>query len=753
MPKPKKHNFTNLSLKDLVDARDMFHVHLMNKKNVVATALGRYLIRRTDIDKNGAYRPKEYKPPKAKPPRTLEDGIVIDISWPCILVFVERWADKADLIHGDQTDILPNAVYMPDGRIVPICVVLAPRSVESDTTIDLDRLRFPINLIGGGFPLLIESQGVMRAATVGCVVTDGHKFFALTNKHVTGEDGEKVYSILGGQKLKIGTSSKKSLGKLEFSKLYSGWSGDNLLISCDAGLVEIDDVRFWKTEVLDIGQMDSMYDLNTMNLSLDLIAEHKVSDGEVQPSLRGNVVGCGAYSKKLKGEITAFFYRYKSIGGIEYISDFLISGCDGDNLNVHHGDSGLLWHLSTFEDGQPDEKEKQVEKLRPIALHWGQHEFFESDQKNKFNYSLSTSLSNVCRELDVDLVRGWNIDSDYSWGKTGHYKIAALACDIVSNAGLRKLLKANKENISFTDTGMINGDMKNAKWGQFCPLADVPDIVWRMTRKADEANHFADMDESDPNVMNGKTLLDLCKSEQNIDIDVWNQYYEEFEAIDDTKSSNKRGALPFRVWQAFNEMVGYLQNGKVAEFVFVGGTVSHYLGDACQPLHISYLHHGHPGNNTESKVHSVYETNMLDRKQNMKELFDALAKRFKTKPTFSGKYTTGKDAAKAVIKLMRKVSTQILSPEEIIAVFDETDGNGRIANMWDKLGDRTIRCIAEGTINLALFWESAWKLGGGNQIANSKLVKVSEEKLMELYMDKTKFPSYKLKDPQYKSAL
>jgi hypothetical protein len=746
MPKSKNHNFTNLSLKDLVEARDMFHVHLMNKKNVVATALGRYLIRRSDIDKNGAFRPKEYKSPKTKPPRTLEDSMVIDISWPCILVFVEKWADKADLIHGDQTDILPNAVYMPDGRVVPICVVLASRSLESDSTVDLDRLRFPINLIGGGFPLLIESQGVTRAATVGCVVTDGHKYFALTNKHVTGEDGKKVYSVLGGQKLKIGTSSKKALGKLAFSKLYRGWLGDNLLISCDAGLVEIEDIRFWKTDVLEIGQMDEMYDVNTMNMSLDLIAEHRLIDGEVKPSQRGNVVGCGAYSSKLSGEIMAFFYRYKSIGGIEYISDFLISGCDGENLNIHHGDSGLLWHVATKENDEP-------EKLRPIALHWGQHEFFQSDQKNKFNYSLSTSLSNVCRELDVDLVRGWNIDSDYSWGKTGHYKIAALACDIVSNPKLKKLLKANKENISFTDTGMLHGDMKNAKWGQFCPLADVPDIVWRMTRKDDEANHFADMDESNPDVLNGKTLLDLCKSDHNIDIDVWNNYYAAFEAIDDTKSSNKRGALPFRVWQAFREMIECLQNGSVAEFVFIGGTVSHYLGDACQPLHISYLHHGHPGNNAEAKVHSVYETDMLDRKQNMQDLFDALATRFKTKPTYNNKYSTGKDAAKAVIRLMRKVSTQILSPEDIIDVFDETDGNGRIANMWDKLSARTIRCIAEGTINLALFWESAWQAGGGNQIANSQLVTISEDDLMELYMDKTKFPSYKLKDPKYKAAL
>src|SRR5689334_10285547 len=38
-------NFASLSLKDLVEARDLFHYHLINKKNVVATALGLYRIR------------------------------------------------------------------------------------------------------------------------------------------------------------------------------------------------------------------------------------------------------------------------------------------------------------------------------------------------------------------------------------------------------------------------------------------------------------------------------------------------------------------------------------------------------------------------------------------------------------------------------------------------------------------------------------------------------------------------------------
>ena len=37
--------FSSLSLKDLIEARDLYHFHLMSKANVVGTAVGLYLIR------------------------------------------------------------------------------------------------------------------------------------------------------------------------------------------------------------------------------------------------------------------------------------------------------------------------------------------------------------------------------------------------------------------------------------------------------------------------------------------------------------------------------------------------------------------------------------------------------------------------------------------------------------------------------------------------------------------------------------
>ena len=55
-----KHDFTSLSVKDLLDAREAYHVHLAHLQSVYATAIGRYLIR--DSDRNATERRHHSKP-------------------------------------------------------------------------------------------------------------------------------------------------------------------------------------------------------------------------------------------------------------------------------------------------------------------------------------------------------------------------------------------------------------------------------------------------------------------------------------------------------------------------------------------------------------------------------------------------------------------------------------------------------------------------------------------------------------------
>ena len=121
---------------------------------------------------------------------------------------------------------------------------------------------------------------------------------------------------------------------------------------------------------------------------------------------------------------------------------------------------------------------------------------------------------------------------------------------------------------------------------------------------------------------------------------MWRRYYDAVKQQFPEKES--RGLLPFRVWQIYDAMVTFVRNRDVASFVCAAGIVSHYVGDSCQPLHISYMFNGDPdqmvadpsGKSSDkvplgTGVHSAYEDDMVDR--NVSENYDR--GRLRTSPT------------------------------------------------------------------------------------------------------------------------
>ena len=91
------------------------------------------------------------------------------------------------------------------------------------------------------------------------------------------------------------------------------------------------------------------------------------------------------------------FYRYRSVGGFDYVSDFLIAPEEGEQ-GSHHGDSGALWHLQMpGPDGKEDTRPLAERDLKPLAIEWGAQVFAESGERS--TYSVATSLSNICKML------------------------------------------------------------------------------------------------------------------------------------------------------------------------------------------------------------------------------------------------------------------------------------------------------------------------------------------------------------------
>lgn len=713
-------DFHSLSIRDLLEARDAYHVHLTHMDNVIATAIGRYRIRRGDPDVSdpGTVRSRENAPP-----RTLESTVVRPWSWPCVLVFVREWRTRSELALKPEA-VVPPRLYLPDGRVVPTCVLLAEQREQGPAP--LHDLSFPRELIGGGYPVFAEVHGEHRVGSLGCLVTDGLAIYALTNRHVAGETGRPLQSVIGGETETVGTSHGKQIGKLAFEEAYRGWAGSRVYANVDAGLVEIGDLSRWTAQVFGIGEVGPLIDLNTSTLSL-------------------NLIGCpvrafGGASGELVGEVQALFYRYKTLGGFDYVADFLIGPRDPKApVRTRPGDSGTIWFFddpaSVDQATGEARRGRRARRLRPLAMQWGGHTLLAPGGETPLQFALASNLTTVCRTLDVELVRDWNIGHNEYWGKVGHYKIAATACALVAAAGVASLFRANLENIAFPDADIESGKLRRIDASRFVPLADVADLVWRRTRRKDDTNHFADMDQEGTGEFAGKTLLDLCTDPRNVSVDVWNAFYDSLDV------GAKRGALPFRVWQIFDEMTGYVRRRRLDEFVCAAGILAHYVGDACQPLHVSHLHHGRPGHD-EDRVHSAYETTMLDRYA--PEVIGGVNAAVRGRSA-RGRVADGHAAAVAVVELMRE-TIEALPPMEVLEAFNARDGRERVPYMWDALGERTAASLARGALCLARLWQAAWAAGGAPRFGKDELGPVSRKALMRLYNNPKFLPAFRLQE-------
>lgn len=768
-----KRNFQALSVRDLLEARETFHVQLAHLDNVVATAIGRKRFRPDDLDKNGNLKSHEGNghgnghgaggSKKSQDEKRLDNTVSPRWAWPCLLVFVRDWLKPAEFARRyDQ--IVPEFLYMPDGRVVPTCVL---RMVESDAPSPAsDHVNFASALIGGGYVAVADVQGKEHIGSIGCMVTDGDNTYALTNRHVAGKGGREVYSVVNGARVRLGVSDEKQVGKLPFEEVYPGWSGRRAFANLDAGLVRVDDVTGWTTQVFGVGEIDEPLDLNIDTISLDLIG--------------CKVRAFGAASGDMDGEIQALFYRYKSIGGFDYVADLMIGGRGGKSLPTLPGDSGTLWFFEGLADDGGERKPadglgdghlragrgggdgasthpKPVPRLHPIAMQWGGHVVMDNGNagRQEFRYALATCLSTVCRELDVDVVRDWNLGHVQYWGEQGHYSIGLKACGLVSQKKLAKLMAVNASLVGFDDQTMGDPDaykMKSAGY-KFVPLADVADDVWRLTRMGkngvnnDSNNHFADMDQEGPD---GLDLLTICRDVEDnpdsVDPAKWLEFYQ---ALNGNGEKTNAGALPFRVWQMYDEAVAALKGGDddaVARWFCLMGTMAHYGGDACQPLHVSRLHHGYPPlkkGTWKYDVHSVYETKMLD--AHAVEVIAGLNKRLKGEAVQDDGKRGGQMAAVAIVKLMQETIKRI-NPAKLVDAYNnaESTPDARLEALWDGFGEKTMDCMAEGAKTLAPIWERAWAEGGGTAIPDKEIKKLSPSALVTMYRSPSLAPSMSL---------
>ncbi len=770
-PFPPRRDFASLSLRDILDARDAYHVHLSHLENVIATAVGRYLLHVDDW--YATHPPDEPRPDgfgRPSEPRTLTNSIMRSWSWPCVLVFLRRW--ERSLALGDQA--VPKRLYLPDGRQVPTCVVLG--TPDESLPPPVMEAGFASELLGGGYRCERHGQGLVELGTLGCLVSRDGNTYALTNKHVAGTAGEPVYARVRGEATRIGEADGAAVNKQLLGSLFPAFGASQTYVNVDAGLVRLDDVSRWTSQVFGIGEIGEVFDATASNLTLDLVGLP--------------VRAFGGTSGVLEGEIKALFFRYQSQGDFDYVSDVFIgprrpAASDdprrpmASSTQTHPGDSGTLWFYDPpltprpkqkgpiLHPADPPERGLRARRLRPIAIQWGGQRVALPDGE-KTAFALATFVSTVCRVLDVEIVRTWSTGHDEYWGKLGHFAIGWKACDLVGGK-LGGLMKANQSNIGFDNAALSKGSGFAMGRGGFVPLADVPDYVWIAAskfvaaRNAEPGQHFADIDI--PSIDGGPSMLEAGrKSRKKIDPAVWRDYFAGFAQAG---CGPEEGLLPFRVWQLWDAMVAALKKKDVLTFVAAGGVMAHYVGDASQPLHCSYLHHGRlpmveqPAGEypvahgskaytdykktPAAKVHGIYEEQMLE--------VDTLAALQGVDAALSGArvkddVANGWEAACAAFALMSDAHDR-LSPETIIDDDDPSlSDSARAKRLWaaTKVRTATVQSLADSVMTLARLWASAWKAGNGKAVAQAKLKAFKESEIQATYKKTTFAPAMTLDD-------
>jgi hypothetical protein len=421
--------------------------------------------------------------------------------------------------------------------------------------------------------------------------------------------------------------------------------------------------------------------------------------------------------------------------------------------------------------GEGDEAAHQVEwrtrarRLRPIAIQWGGQRVILPD-RTQASYALGTFLSSVCRSVDIEVVRNWSLGHDAFWGKLGHFAIGWKACDLPGGK-LGNLMKLNQPRIGFGDDTLKAGSGVKVDKKGFVALADVPDYVWVVSNShPNEAiQHFADIDIYD--IDGGPSMLQKCfQDPSQVAASVWAAYFKGFA---DKGVGPEEGALPFRVWQIWEAMVGYLNDGDLLHFLAAAGVLAHYVGDASQPLHCSYMHHGIPPmvkvgghkypvrrtsaefkafkNTREAGIHGIYEETMLE--IDTATVLAQVNQYLTSNPAQKLTIKSGHDAAVAIIRLMHDSQAR-LSPKKIISADDPTLGpTKRAAALWSnkKIHDATIASLAESVQLLAALWSSAWKAGKGNKFSSSQIVSFEESAVDAVYRKDKKFiPSLSLEE-------
>ncbi len=258
----------------------------------------------------------------------------------------------------------------------------------------------------------------------------------------------------------------------------------------------------------------------------------------------------------------------------------------------------------------------------------------------------------------------------YAWGAVGHRTIALVGSRLAQTGG--RFWSANA-------TGM--GEMTN-----------VPDAKWKSGSSA-----------------SGESPLHWFQPDYYFDdpsdFDSFPHDYGKALSQYGEKTLVKNGEAPWRAQQLYDLAVKALETGDYGRAVQMAGTMSHYIGDLSQPLHVTVNYDG--GETGDRGIHKFFETTNLD-SEDEGDLADEVSERAQAllnDAGFVAKVRSGTVTDVAFDEVDRSYALKDRVIE--IDLNQGRDGKGADA-MLDIAKDR----MADGAATLALVLSQMWQDAG-----------------------------------------
>jgi hypothetical protein len=315
------------------------------------------------------------------------------------------------------------------------------------------------------------------------------------------------------------------------------------------------------------------------------------------------------------------------------------------------------------------------------------------------------------------------------WGPTGHFTIAQTACGLVEPDPLRDFFRRHEQLIT-PSFGPNPPDDPTV----FQPLADVPDHIWKQhahpyLRAHEKPNHWAEIDRLDTD---GASLLDGMRRRpvSSMTLQAWLEFYGRTKT---RTTPATMGLLPFRVAQLYRLAVDSLRAGDAIRGFAAAGVMAHYVGDACQPLHLT------ENSDEPAGVHEAYEGRMVDKHQ-----ADIRGAVVDAQPP-GGKRVVGDKAVLKTVGALMVWTCKTLPPATISAAY--AGGAHSPDALWAAFGEATSKLIVRGSETLALLWSSIWAEAG----AAAPTATITQQDVQTLYLDETFAPSLYLTELQQRA--